>query len=97
MTKDSSNGGTGPDRMRYALKTFGSSGPKRRHFDTIDEIEHNYNIQPNNNNDGDLYGAHANAGRNTVIERVDETAESDEEAIIRTRAFSVTYEYRSPQ
>lgn len=28
--------------MRYALRTFGSLGPKRRQFDTIDELEHGY-------------------------------------------------------
>lgn len=32
--------------MRYALKTFGSSAPKRRHFDTIDELEHGYEVGP---------------------------------------------------
>lgn len=30
---------TPPAGMRYALRTFGSSQPKRRHFDTIDELE----------------------------------------------------------
>ncbi|KAL2876433.1 hypothetical protein SGCOL_008239 [Colletotrichum sp. CLE4] len=33
------NRGTPPARMRYALRTFGDSQPKRRHFDTIDELE----------------------------------------------------------
>lgn len=38
--QSSGNRGGGSGNVRYALRTFGSSQPKRRHFDTIDEIEH---------------------------------------------------------
>lgn len=37
---DNDNKVSSPGRMRYALKTFGSSQPKRRRFNTIDELEH---------------------------------------------------------
>lgn len=98
--------------MRYALKTFGSSGPKRRHFDTIDELEHDYAAAGPRGQapTAGLYvgeprpqwvaevqgGTSATSGHDTMMGRTKGTGDSDEEAIIQTRTASVNYDHSPP-
>lgn len=98
--------------MRYALRTFGSSAPKRRHFDTIDELEHGgYGAKQGQTSGAGLYGGEArthwvaevqggsgHTGHDTltVMGRAKGAGDNDEEAIIQTRTASVTYDYSPP-
>ncbi|OHE96904.1 hypothetical protein CORC01_07871 [Colletotrichum orchidophilum] len=80
----SSNGnkGTPPAGMRYALRTFGSSEPKRRHFDTIDELElgdRPYGSEVRWKADADVAGS-----ASTRNKRKNHCEGSDEEAIVKT-------------
>lgn len=62
--------GTNSAKMRYALRTFGGSSPRRRHFDTIDELEHGYEVGASDDNKNmDLYGGDAHAQWTAVVHR----------------------------
>ncbi|KAK0384648.1 hypothetical protein NLU13_8734 [Sarocladium strictum] len=82
------SGGSGG--LRYALRTFGSSQPKRRHFDTIDELELGDNP----------YGSDVTwvaEGENRAVATTDgqnHGEASDEEAIVKTVQTEVTYDSR---
>lgn len=76
--QSSGNVGGGSGNARYALRTFGSSQPKRRHFDTIDEIEHGDNEYAS---ERPPWNARANGG--SLPTTREHHSESDEEAIIR--------------
>ncbi|WQF85313.1 hypothetical protein CDEST_10327 [Colletotrichum destructivum] len=85
-------GGASSGGMRYALRTFGSSQPKRRHFDTIDELE--LGDRP--------YGSEAKWKAEVNAEsltdgrdrRTSRSEASDEEAIFKTVRTSVIHEAR---
>lgn len=93
--------------MRYALRTFGSSTPRRRHFDTIDELEHGYDMHREDPAvDGmDLYGgdtrsrwtAEVHGGSESltreggVAGQDEESVEKSRDGITQTRSTCVTY------
>lgn len=91
-TTGSGNSGgnaAGSGGMRYALRTFGSSQPKRRHFDTIDDLE----LGDNPYQSETSWTAEANAP-GTVSRRGRRTSHSeasDEEAIVKTVQTTVTH------
>lgn len=85
----SDNKATGSIGMRYALRTFGKGDPKpkRREFDTIDELELGDNPY------GSQWEAEAGTGgpEPTRERRKSQSEASDEEAIVKTVQTSVTY------
>ncbi|KAF9874988.1 hypothetical protein CkaCkLH20_07682 [Colletotrichum karsti] len=89
---ESSNKGAASGGMRYAMRTFGSSQPKRRHFDTIDELElcdRPYGSETRWKTEADEAGL-----EDTHNRRKSRSEASDEEAIIKTVQMSVTHERR---
>ena len=75
--------------MRYALRTFGSSQPKRRHFDAIDDLElgdNPYGTEVRWTAEG-----HAPRAAGMRDRRASHSGASDEEAIIKTVQTIVTH------
>ncbi|KAH9883544.1 hypothetical protein F4778DRAFT_766190 [Xylariomycetidae sp. FL2044] len=79
----------GGNGFRYALRTFGRSQARRRHFDTIDDIMNESDVseyQPEHGHSA-TWGGSSNQGRKVVhvVHEVRESGvESDEEAIMST-------------
>ena len=91
---ESDNKGAGSGGMRYALRTFGSSQPKRRHFDTIDEIEHGDNFYGQDVR-WKAEATTTDQASSTQERRKSHSGASDEETfIVRTVQTSVIHEDR---
>lgn len=94
--KSSGGGKSGGDGsgngMRYALRTFGSSQPKRRHFETIDELEHGaYGSDVTWKSGVESAGTTADTMMTAQGHR---SEHSDEEAIVRTVSTTLEYSQR---
>lgn len=98
--------------MRYALRTFGSLGPKRRQFDTIDELEHGYGGRgqhderlgahlyggdPRSTYEAQVHSGQGGSANGTVMDQRQRPRAGDEDCIIHTRTATVSYDQSPPE